>query len=299
MKKKLVVGLFVLFLLVMTVMAVKSVGNPAKSGGIGAGGAVGVIEINGAISGGSVDSWMGATGANSMRIMNIIQQVDKRYDIKVVVVRIDSPGGTSVASQEIAIELDKLRKNGKKVITSMGDVCASGGYWIACSSDYIVANEGTLTGSIGVIMQISNLEGLYEKIGIREEVIKSGALKDIGSPTRELTDEERKLLQDIVGDSYDQFIEQVMKGREGKITRDELLKIADGRIISGRQALDLGLVDSLGNYYDALDIAAEKGGLGKDYKVEVLNGSSFWNSLFQGVSSNIFNGSSSSVQLKY
>ena len=299
MKKKVVVGLFLLFLLVMTIMAIKSGGNPAKSGGIGAGSTVGVIEINGSISGGSVDSWMGATGANSMQIMNIIQQVGKRDDIKVVVIRIDSPGGTSVASQEIAIELDKLRNDGKKVITSMGDVCASGGYWIACSSDYIVANEGTLTGSIGVIMQFTNLEGLYKKIGISEEVIKSGALKDIGSPSRELTNEERKLLQDIVGDSYDQFIEQVLKGREGKISQDKLLKIADGRIISGRQALELGLVDCLGNYYDALDIAAEMGGLGKDYKVEVLNSTSFWNSLFMGVSSNIFPGSSSSVQLKY
>ncbi|MDD3853038.1 MAG: signal peptide peptidase SppA [Syntrophomonadaceae bacterium] len=299
MRKKLVVSLFLLFLLVMTILAIKSVGNPAGSGGIAAGGAVGVIEINGSISGGNADSWMGATGANSMRIMNIIQQVGKRDDIKVVVVRIDSPGGTSVASQEIAIELDKLRENGKTVIASMGDVCASGGYWIACSSDYIVANEGTLTGSIGVIMQFTNLEGLYKKIGISEEVIKSGSLKDIGSPTRELTAEERKLLQDIVGDSYDQFIEQVLKGREGKISRDKLLKIADGRIISGRQALELGLVDSLGNYYDALDIAAEKGGLGENYKVEVLSGTSFWDSLFMGVSSNILKGSSSSVQLKY
>ncbi|MGI5879669.1 MAG: signal peptide peptidase SppA [Syntrophomonadaceae bacterium] len=299
MKKKLVVGLFLLFLLVMTVMAIKSVGNPTKSGGIGAASTVGVIEINGSISGGGVDSWMGATGANSMRIMNIIQQVGKRDDIKVVVVRIDSPGGTSVASQEIAIELDKLRQNGKKIITSMGDVCASGGYWIACSSDYIVANEGSLTGSIGVIMQFTNLEALYKKIGISEEVIKSGSLKDIGSPSRKLTDEERKLLKDIVSESYDQFIEQVLKGREGKISRDKLLKIADGRIISGRQALELGLVDYLGNYYDALDIAAEQGGLGENYKVEVLSGSSFWDSLFTGVSSNIFPDSSSSVQLKY
>lgn len=279
MRKKLVVGLIVLFLAVMTVLSLQGLDSANNGGKLGTGSTIGVIEINGEISGASGGSIMGGYTANAMELMNIIRQAGERKDIKVVVLRIDSPGGTSVASQEIALELDRLRAQGKKVVTSMGDVCASGGYWIACSSDYIVANGSTLTGSIGVIMQLSNMEGLYEKIGIREEVIKSGKHKDMGSPSRNLSEEERQLLQDIVGDSYDQFLEQVLQGRQGKISRQELLKVADGRIISGRQALKLGLVDSIGNYYDALASARELSGLPENSAVEILNSGSFWQRL--------------------
>lgn len=278
MRKKLVVGAMVLFLAVMTILSLQGIGS-SGSGGRPGGDTVGVIQINGQISGAAGGDFMSGYTANAMDLMNAIRTAGKREDIKAVVLRIDSPGGTSVASQEIALELDRLRASGKKVVTSMGDVCASGGYWIACSSDHIVANGATLTGSIGVIMHLNNLEGLYEKLGIREEVIKSGKHKDIGSPVRDLTDEERQLLQDIVGDSYDQFLDQVMQGREGKISRGELLKVADGRILSGRQALQLGLVDSIGNYYDALNSARELAGLPEDCPVEVLNGGGFWERL--------------------
>ncbi|NLP24623.1 MAG: signal peptide peptidase SppA, partial [Syntrophomonadaceae bacterium] len=239
----------------------------------------GVIEINGTISGETSGGLMGGYTANSMELMNSIRRAGERDDIKVVVLRIDSPGGSAVASQEIALELDRLREKGKKVITSMGDTCASGGYWIACSSDYIMANGATLTGSIGVIMQLSNLEGLYEKLGIRDEVIKSGKHKDMGSATRDMTTEERQLLEDIVGDSYDQFLDQVLRGRQGKITQEDLLAIADGRVISGRQAVELGLVDGIGNYYDALDVAREMAGLSEDSPVELLNETNIWGSL--------------------
>lgn len=273
MRKKLVVGVMILFLAIMTILSLKGINDPS-AGSLGS--AVGVIEINGEIAGGSSGDILGGYTANAMDLMNIIRQAGERDDIKVLVVRIDSPGGTSVASQEIAMELDRIRAQGKKVVTSMGDVCASGGYWIACSSDYIVANGATMTGSIGVIMHLSNLEGLYDKLGIREEVIKSGQHKDMGSATRDLTEEERKILQDIVGDSYDQFVDQVMKGREGKIERAELMKVADGRILSGRQALELGLVDSIGNYYDALAAAREMAGLPEDCPVDVLNSGDFW-----------------------
>lgn len=266
----------ILFLAIMTILSLKGINDPSARS---LGSTVGVIEINGEIAGGSSSDILGGYTANAMDLMNIIRQAGERDDIKVVVVRIDSPGGTSVASQEIAMELDRIRDQGKKVVTSMGDVCASGGYWIACSSDFIVANGATMTGSIGVIMHLSNLEGLYDKLGIREEVIKSGQHKDMGSATRDLTEEERKILQDIVGDSYDQFIDQVMKGREGKIERAALMKVADGRILSGRQALDLGLVDSIGNYYDALAAARELADLPEDCPVEVLNKGDFWSQL--------------------
>lgn len=276
MRKKLVVGVMILFLAIMTILSLQGINN-SSAGSLGS--AVGVIEINGEIAGGSSGDILGGYTANAMDLMNIIRQAGERDDIKVLVVRIDSPGGTSVASQEIAMELDRIRAQGKKVITSMGDVCASGGYWIACSSDYIVANGATMTGSIGVIMHLSNIEGLYDKLGIREEVIKSGQHKDMGSSTRDLTEEERKILEDIVGDSYDQFVDQVMKGREGKIERAELMKVADGRILSGRQALELGLVDSIGNYYDALAAAREMAGLPEDCPVEILNEGDFWEQL--------------------
>ncbi|HOQ08550.1 MAG TPA: signal peptide peptidase SppA [Syntrophomonadaceae bacterium] len=279
MNKKLVVGVLVLFLAVMTIVSLWGITNAGGRGKLAGGSAIGVIEINGVISGETGGGLLSGYSANAMDIMESIRQAREREDIKAVVLRIDSPGGSAVASQEIALELDRLRQEGKKVITSMGDMCTSGGYWIACSSDYIMANGATLTGSIGVIMQLSNLEGLYEKLGIKEEVIKSGKHKDMGSATRTLTEEERRLLEDIVGDSYDQFLDQVLKGRSGKISREKLLEVADGRIISGRQALELGLVDGIGNYYDALDKARETAGLPEDSPVEILNGIDFWKSL--------------------
>lgn len=279
MGKKLVVGLLVIFLVIMTVLSLQGINQAGSGGKLSGSSAIGVIEVNGTISGDTGGGVMGGYAANSMDLMSTIRRAGERDDIKVVVLRIDSPGGSAVASQEIALELDRLREKGKKVITSMGDTCASGGYWIACSSDYIMTNGATLTGSIGVIMQLSNLEGLYEKLGIRDEVIKSGKHKDMGSATRDMTAEERQLLEDIIGDSYDQFLEQVLQGRQGKITREDLLEVADGRVISGRQAVELGLVDGIGNYYDALALARETANLPDDSPVEVLNETNIWESL--------------------
>ncbi|MGR6837350.1 signal peptide peptidase SppA [Syntrophomonas erecta] len=299
MHKRLVVALFVVFILIMTVVSVRETIGPGPKNPIANGPGVGVIEINGPIAGGSVGSWTAGSSASGMQVMETIRQAGEREDIKVVVLRLDTPGGTSVAAQEIGIELDKLRKKGKKVVTSMGDVCASAGYWIACSSDYVVANEGTLTGSIGVIMEVANLEGLYDKLGIRTERIKSGEHKDMGSPARPLTDSERGILQNIVGDSYQQFLDQVLKGRQGKIEPDELVKIADGRVISGQQALELGLVDSLGNYYDAIDMARQLANLNQDAPVKVLNTGNFWNRLVLNMKIFDWSGWSSSTELRY
>lgn len=299
MHKRLVVALFVVFILIMTVVSVRESIGAGYKNPIANGPGVGVIEINGPIAGGSVGSWTAGSSASGMQVMETIRQAGEREDIKVVVLRLDTPGGTSVAAQEIGIELDKLRKKGKKVVTSMGDVCASAGYWIACSSDYVVANEGTLTGSIGVIMEVANLEGLYDKLGIRTERIKSGEHKDMGSPARPLTDSEREILQNIVGDSYQQFLDQVLKGRQGKIEHDELVKIADGRVISGQQALELGLVDSLGNYYDAIDMARQLANLSRDAPVKVLNTGNFWNRLVLNMKIFDWSGWCSSTELRY
>ena len=284
MSKKLVMGIIILFLLVMGTLSIRSAGRSADTGSGTGEGKVGVIHIKGALTETGSDSMFSATGSDAEKIMEEIRKAARRDDIKALVLRINSPGGTSVAAQEVGIELDRFRKTGKPVVTSMGDVCASGGYWVACSTDRIVANPSTLTGSIGVIMEFANLEGLYGKIGIREEVIKSGAYKDIGSSSRQLTTDERVMLQNLVNDSYSQFLDQVTRGRKGKMTREEVTNIADGRIISGRQGKELGLVDDLGNYYEALAIARKMAHLENDSEVEVLNKPGIWETLVADVS---------------
>ena len=257
------------------------VNKPDNAAALRGSSVVGIIEINGVL-GGEAASLLTTSAADSNRIMKTIRTAAKRSDVKAVVIRINSPGGTAVAAQEIGIELDKLRKTGKPVVTSMGDVCASGGYWIACSSDYIVANGTTITGSIGAIMETSNLQGLYDKLGIRQEVFKSGEHKDIGSSAREITPEEREILQAVVSDSYAQFLKQVKQGRKGKINPGELEDIADGRVFTGETALQMGLVDSLGNYYDAVKQAEEMAGITEESRIEVLNTEKFWDSILLG-----------------
>ena len=143
----------------------------------------------------------------------------------------------------------------------MGSTAASGGYYIAAIADEILANPGTLTGSIGVIMQFTKLKGLYEKIGLEQQVVKSGKFKDTGSPVRDMTDEERELLQATLDDVHNQFIDAVFEGRQAHLTREEIVALADGRIFSGQQALGHKLVDQLGNLPDAIDRAGELGGI--------------------------------------
>lgn len=297
MGKKLVVAAVLLFLLVMGGLSLRSLSNPSKQADSGAG-SVGIIRVEGTIMGDNSASWSGMT-CNTEEIMKAVREAARRPDIKAVVLRINSPGGSSVASQEIGIELNKLRQSGKPIVTSMGDACASGGYWIACSTNHIVANSTTLTGSIGVIMELSNLEGLYGKLGIKQEAIKSGEHKDMGSTARELSDEERILLQDMVDDSYQQFLDQVLAGRKGKIDKTRLMQIADGRVLTGKQALNYGLVDSLGNYYDALKKAQQMAGLNENSPVVELNNTNIWEQLFKGSSLRSFIDMASGPYLKY
>jgi protease-4 len=178
--------------------------------------------------------------------------------VKAIVLRINTPGGSVAPVQEIHRELTKLKK---PIVASMGGTAASGGYYIACAADTIVANPGTLTGSIGVIMQFTKMKGLYEKIGLEQQVIKSGQFKDAGSIFRDLTDEEKNVLQGTVDDVYNQFVDAIFKSREEHLTRDEIVQLADGRIFSGQQALTHKLVDKLGNMQDAIQIAGEIGNI--------------------------------------
>ncbi len=180
--------------------------------------------------------------------------------VRAIVLRIDSPGGGVVPSQEIYEEVRRLRRErNKTVVTSMGSVAASGGYYIAAATERIVANPGTLTGSIGVIMESANVRGLMDKIGVESVVIKSGRNKDIGSPFREMQPEERALLQHVLDDVHAQFITAVADGR--KLSESQVRELADGRIFTGRQAQEAGLVDELGNLQDTIQIAADMVGI--------------------------------------
>ena len=224
--------------------------------------AIGVINISGTIrSGGSGSDFFGGTTAGSDTIMNQIRRAKEEPEVKAVVLRINSGGGSAAGSQEITEELLSLKETGKPVVASMGDTAASGAYWIASVSDVIVANPGTMTGSIGVITQIQNWEELYQKIGIDHETFVSGDHKDLGSAARGITDAERELLQGMVDDIFDQFLEIVAYGRG--MSREEVLPLADGRIFTGRQAQEAGLVDELGNLHYAVDKAADLAGIEK------------------------------------
>jgi len=212
----------------------------------GFGDKVAIIEIKGSI----------------MESESIIKQIHKYCDndsVKAIVLRIDSPGGSVGSVQEIYKEISKLRK---PVVTSMGAVAASGGYYIASASDWIFANPGTVTGSIGVVMRFIKAKELSEKIGIDMEIIKSSKYKATGFPTEELTQDERKVLQTTVDEIHSQFIDAVLEGRKHvELTKEEILEITDGRILSGKQALEVKLIDRLGNLQDAVDYAAKKVGI--------------------------------------
>lgn len=189
----------------------------------------------------------------SRPIIEKLQRYQKNESIKAIVLRINSPGGGVGPAQEIHEELLKF-KDKKHIVASMESVAASGGYYIACAAHKIVANPGTITGSIGVIIEFANMEELFSKIGLKSVVIKSGKYKDIMSPTREISKEERDLLQSVIDSVHSQFIEAVASGRQ--MPREKVKEIADGRIFSGEQAKALGLVDELGNLQDAIETAA-------------------------------------------
>lgn len=239
---------------------------------------IAIIYVDGMIVGGRGQGGLFTEGGGTDALIRQLHSARDDAAVKAIVLRINSPGGTVPASQEVGEELKKIRAGGKPVITSMADMAASGGYWLAACTDKIYANPSTITGSLGVYMPYANWEELYKKIGVRQEKIKSGPHKDILSPDRQLTDEERAIIQVMVDDMYNQFVEVVAEGRQLDPAR--VRELADGRIYTGRQAKEAGLVDELGNMYDAIDGAAALVGLkepeiveyGKKNAIETLLG---------------------------
>lgn len=192
-------------------------------------------------------------------VVDQLDRMERDASVRAVVVRLDSPGGGVAASQEIYEAVRRVRESKKPVIASMGGVAASGAYYIACGADSIVANAGTLTGSIGVIMLFPNTEDLFRKVGIRFETVKTGKYKDIGTMWRPMTDDERKLLQDVLTNVYDQFVDVIVEGRD--LAREDILPYADGRIFSGDQAQEYGFVDRVGDLDDAIRLAGRMAGI--------------------------------------
>lgn len=195
---------------------------------------------------------------DSKNAIEEIKDYVKDPSVKAIVMRVDSPGGVVPPCQEIYEEVRKAVSK-KKIVVSMGTAAASGGYYISAPASRIIANPGTLTGSIGVIMEIPNIEGLMSKVGVKTEVIKSGSHKDIASMFRTMGKDERLILQGVLDDVHNQFIEAIVEGR--RMSPEKVRKIADGRVFTGRQALALGLVDELGNLEDAIKVAAKLSGI--------------------------------------
>jgi protease-4 len=214
-------------------------------------GALAIVHVSGPIRMDQAGPGWGSPDAED--IARRLHKLSEDDDVKAILLRINSPGGTVGAVQEIHREMARCRAKGKIIVASLGDVAASGGYYLAAGADHIVANPGTITGSIGVILEFGNLEGLFQKIGLKLQVIKSGLHKDIGSPARALTAEERMMLQESIDDAYAQFFEAVRRGR--RMDPDKLKALADGRIFTGRQALQAGLVDEMGDQEDAIQTA--------------------------------------------
>lgn len=235
-------GLFVLFIGSFLLAGIVFRGNQQ---GFGDGPGVGLVEVKGMIT-------------DSKEPIRQLRYFLKADNVKAVVLRVDSPGGVVGPSQEIYEEVRKLAAK-KKVVVSMGSLAASGGYYIAAPATLIYANPGTITASIGVLIKFSNLEGLFNKLGVSSATVKTGSYKDAGAPDRPLSAEDRAMFQSLINSTHEQFVRAVAEGR--KLPIDEVRKIADGRVLSGEQAKEVKLVDKLGNLQDALEEAGRLAGI--------------------------------------
>jgi protease IV len=248
-------GVGVLVLFVFTVWLILAVSDDGLPGGA----KVAVVEVEGVIGVGA------DRGLDTESIIRTLGEYRDDPSVRAVVLRIDSPGGVVAPTQEIFTAVRRLREAKKPVVASLGSVAASGGYYVAVSADRIFASPGTLTGSIGVVMQLANVEGLLKKVGVEYVVVKAGAYKDVGNFARAMTPEERKILQSLLDDVYDQFISAVAEGRG--LEPAAVRAFAEGRIYSGRQAHGLKMVDDLGGLEDAIEAAAKMAGLPPKPKV--------------------------------
>ncbi len=238
MKKVIFIGLLLIIALVMFSAIISRVPVGER---------VAVISIKGVI-------------VNPMPTVRKIERLRKDKSVKALVIRVDSPGGSVGASQEIYRAIERFKEEGKPVVVSMGNVAASGGYYVSAPADFIYANPGTITGSIGVIIQHIAYKDLMEKIGIKATSIKTGKFKDTLNPFRELSPDEKKYLKETIEEAYEQFLKAILKYRKDKIEEQKLREVADGRVLTGEKAKDLGLVDGLGGLEDAIQKAKEISG---------------------------------------
>jgi protease-4 len=244
-----ILGIVAVFAIGFTLVLLSMFGNASESTETittGSGDKIALVELKGIIS-------------SSEDIVRQMKKYREQRGVKAILLRIDSPGGGVVASQEMYEEVRKTRESGKPVVVSMGALAASGGYYVACGGTRIVANRGTLTGSIGVISEFLQVQELLGKIGVDMKTIKAGKLKDAGSSTRKMTDDDQKYFQSLMDEVHRQFIRVVETER--KLSHADMLAIADGRVFTGERARDLGLVDTLGTYEDAVEITAKLAGI--------------------------------------
>jgi protease-4 len=267
-------GLGLLFVLILVVFTgvfffAYITGGDSRALSLFSGDGVGVLQIDGAID-------------DSRSVLMELKRLKEMPWVKAIVVRIDSPGGAVAPTQEIFEEIQRAKKQ-KPFIASMGGMATSGGYYIATACDKIVANPGTLTGSIGVIMQLTNFEELMKKVGVKGFNIKSGANKDLGSPFQTMSPEGREILQSLVDNVHSQFVAAVAKGRG--MNEAQVRKLADGRVYSGAQAKELGLIDQFGTLDDAVELAARRAGIEGEPAVYYSRPEQerWWERMFMGV----------------
>jgi protease-4 len=258
--------LVALGIVLLTYAVLKSAGSGTEFVTTGAGKRIAVIELTGTIT-------------SSEDIVRQFKRHRRDNSIKAILFRVDSPGGGVVASQEIYEEVRMTRDGGKPVVASMGSVAASGGYYVSLGASTIVANPGTLTGSVGVIAEFLQLGDALDKLGISVRTIKSGKLKDAGSRTRKMTEDDRKYFQSLLDDVHVQFVEVVE--RERGFDPKKAIELSDGRVFTGVQALGIGLIDTLGTFEDAVRIAADLAGItGDPALVRERKKRGFWDSMF-------------------
>lgn len=234
---------------------------------------IAVLEVYGPIVNTGRGDIFSGRGATAEELIPLIRKVSRDNQYKALVLKIDTPGGSAAGSQSIYQELIRFKEeSGKPIIATLGDYATSGGYYIASAADRIMAHPATLTGSIGVIIEIGNYEGLYETLGIDFQIFKGGEFKDLGHHGRSITEEESRILQHLTDTIYEQFIADVVEGRG--MDEETIRDLATGEIFSGSQAYELNLVDELGNYYDAIHRAATMAGL-EDPPVDNLSRSRY------------------------
>lgn len=251
------------------------IGDPFSLTG---GNEVDVIYIQGVMITGNIGDGFGIS--TSETVGKYLREANDDPDVAAIVLRVNSPGGSPAAAEEIVSEINKLKENNKTIVVSMADLAASAAYYISAPTDRIIANNDTMTGSIGVIWTFENKSAYNEEEGYEYWVAKSGDFKDMGANWRGLTDEEKNYSQDVVMDAYGRFVNEVAVGRN--MTVDEVINISDGRVYTGARAKELGLVDDIGNLYDAIDIAADMAGIEGEPRVNYVNKPSLSNLLFGG-----------------